>query len=364
LPSESYLVDYFNALDQYLDVGPPVYFVVRDIDVTKRSGQQKLCGRFSTCSTSSVANLLEAERKRPESSFISEPAAVWVDDFFQWLNPILETCCRVKRRDPEQFCTPRDSDFACKPCFEDKEPGWNITMEGLPEGDEFMRYLRQWLDSPADEECPLGGKAPYSSALKLADDHVAASNFRTYHTPLKSQDDYINALAAAKRVAIELSERTQADVFPYSIFYVFFDQVGRVTRGKKLASQLTSFATQYAHIVTTAREVVFLALLAVFVVTAILLGSLRTAMVVLVTVTMSVVNVMGVMGAWGISLNALSLVNLVIAIGISVEFCSHIARAFMGASGGGLAFNHPAGAEERNDRVWTALAEVGSSVSF
>jgi Niemann-Pick C1 protein len=120
---------------------------------------------------------------------------------------------------------------------------------------------------------------------------------------------------------------------------------------------------KYAHIVATAREVVFFALLAVFVVTAILLGSLRTAAIVLVTVTMSVVNVMGVMGAWNISLNAISLVNLVIAVGISVEFCSHIARAFMGASGGGLPFGLPAGREERNDRVWTALVEVGSSVS-
>jgi Niemann-Pick C1 protein len=233
LPSDSYLVDYFNALDAYLDVGPPVYFVVRDVDVTDRPGQQSLCGRFSTCQSFSIANVLEAERKRPESSFISETPAVWLDDFFQWLNPVLETCCRVKRRDPDQFCGPRDSDFACRPCFEDREPGWNITMEGLPEGDEFMRYLRRWLDSPTNEECPLGGKAPYSSALKLASDDdkkkVDASHFRTYHTPLKSQSDYIEALAAAKRVADDLSSRNGASVFPYSLFYVFFDQVSRAS---------------------------------------------------------------------------------------------------------------------------------------
>lgn len=52
---------------------------------------------------------------------------MWIDDFFQWLNPLLEDCCRVKKRDPTVFCTPEDSSFACRPCFEDREPPWSIT---------------------------------------------------------------------------------------------------------------------------------------------------------------------------------------------------------------------------------------------
>lgn len=71
------------------------------------------------------------------------------------------------------------------------------------------------------------------------------------------------------------------------------------------------------------------------------------------------------MGIWHISLNAISLVNLVIAVGIGVEFCSHIARAFMGAgagTGAGLQHGHPAGKKEREDRAYAALIDVGSSV--
>jgi len=77
------------------------------------------------------------------------------------------------------------------------------------------------------------------------------------------------------------------------------------------------------------------------------------------------------MGIWHISLNAISLVNLVISIGIGVEFCSHIARAFMGAGSGmnsssgggaGLPHSHPAGEKERDDRAYAALVDVGSSV--
>jgi len=78
-------------------------------------------------------------------------------------------------------------------------------------------------------------------------------------------------------------------------------------------------------------------------------------------VALTVVSVMGVMGIWGISLNAISLVNLVISLGIAVEFCSHVARAFMGA-GAGLPVDHPAGQKERDERMWTALVDVGPSV--
>ncbi|WRT69611.1 uncharacterized protein IL334_006600 [Kwoniella shivajii] len=341
LPAESYLVSYFNALDAYLDVGPPVYFVVQGADVPVRHGQQQLCGRFTTCMELSVANSLEAERKRPESSFVASPPAAWIDDFLQWTNPTFESCCRVRRRDPTVFCSPRDSERLCRPCFEGED--WDATMNGLPEGADFMRYLQQWLVSPTNEECPLGGQAPYSSAVKLASDNntVIASHFRTYHTPLKSQSDFIEALAAARRISNDISHRTGVKVFPYSLFYVFFEQ--------------------YSHIVSTAAQVLSLALIAILAITSLLLGSWRTGATVTFVCALAVTNVMGIMGYWGISLNAISLVNLVISLGIAVEFCSHIARAFMGA-GTGLPVDKEIGRKERDERVWTALVDVGPSV--
>jgi len=74
-----------------------------------------------------------------------------------------------------------------------------------------------------------------------------------------------------------------------------------------------------------------------------------------------VVSVMGVMSIWGISLNAISLVNLVISLGIAVEFCSHIARGFM-SSGSGLVVDGPGSQAERDERVFATLVDVGPSV--
>jgi len=56
---------------------------------------------------------------------------------------------------------------------------------------------------------------------------------------------------------------------------------------------------------------------------------------------------------WGVTLNAVSLVNLVMAVGISVEFCAHITRSF--------AIN-----TEKNKivRAKETLINMGSSVCF
>lgn len=215
-------------------------------------------------------------------------------------------------------------------------------MDGLPQGSDFSRYLDAWLSAPSDENCPLGGMAPYSHAISRSDiSPSVASHFRTYHTPIKTQDDFINALTAAQRISHDISRRTGTKVFPYSLFYVFFDQ--------------------YEHVVGIAIEVLSLALAAVLVITSVLLGSWRTGAVITFTCALAVNTVAGVMGFWGISLNAISLVNLVISLGIAVEFCSHVARAFMGA-GSGVPYEKE-GTREKDERAFAALVDVGPSVS-
>jgi Niemann-Pick C1 protein len=339
LPSDSHLIQYFDDMDTYLNIGPPVYFVSHDVDVTRRLGQRALCARFTTCDDFSVANTLEAERKRPAVSYFSDPASSWIDDFLTWLNPNAD-CCRVRKRNPDVFCSPRDSPRLCRPCWDGKN--YNITMEGLPEGEEFIRYLNQWLISPTNDECPLGGQASYGTAISINEDQgeVVASHFRTFLNPLKSQADFINAFDATHRIADDISRRTGTSVFPYSFFFVFFDQ--------------------YAHIVSITQRVLGVGLASVLVVTALFLGSWRTGVIVTAVVALSVVNVMGVMGLWHVSLNAISLVNLVISLGIAVEFCVHVARAFMNPVPG-FAMDHSMG-QERDERMSAALVDVGPSV--
>ncbi|UNI18112.1 niemann-Pick type C- protein 1 [Purpureocillium takamizusanense] len=327
IPDGSYLIPYFNDLYDYMEVGPPVYFVTRGVDATHRTEQQELCSRFTTCQSLSLTNTLELERQRPDVSFISSPTASWVDDFFLWLNPIYERCCIEDG----------------KTCFADREPAWNTTLSGMPENQEFIHYLEKFLAAPADDECPLGGQAAYRDAVVIndADNSVKATNFRSAHTPLRSQDDFINAYSSARRIASDIKERTGADVFPYSVFYIFFDQ--------------------YLSIVPLTAGLLCAAVGIIFVVASLLLGSVLTSAVVAITVIMSVVDIMGAMAVFNVSLNAVSLVNLIICVGISVEFCAHIARAFMFPSRTVMESNNNA-LRGRDARAWTALVNVGGSV--
>lgn len=84
--------------------------------------------------------------------------------------------------------------------------------------------------------------------------------------------------------------------------------------------------------------------------TLVMLGNPIMTLIVVSTVGMILLTLMGVMDLWSISLNAISVVNLAMCIGISVEFCSHIAYAFDKARG------------TRTERAFKALVEMGPSV--
>ncbi|KAI9742995.1 MAG: hypothetical protein M1818_003290 [Claussenomyces sp. TS43310] len=327
IPDDSYLIPYFNDLYAYFDSGPPVYFVTRELNITERKHQQQLCSRFTTCESESVGNILELERKRSNISYIAAPAASWIDDYFRWLDPENYGCCME----------------GGTACFEERDPAYNVTLFGMPEGDEFISYIERWLASPTDDDCPLGGQASFGNALVIDSERktIPASHFRTSHTPLRSQEDFIGAYASARRIANGMSERMGIDVFPYSVFYVFFDQ--------------------YSTIIPLTAALLGSALGIILVISSILLGSVKTGVVVTVTVIMIVIDIIGTMALFNVSLNAVSLVNLIICVGIGVEFCAHIARAFMFPSRAVMerARNSFRG---RDARAWTALVNVGGSV--
>lgn len=327
VPRTSYLVDYFNDLEQYFETGPPVYFVTRDLNATSRDHQKQICARFQTCEIYSLPTVLEQESKRSYQSYLTGASVNWLDDFFYFLSPENEKCCVENG----------------KSCFADRDPAWNVTLYGMPQGDEFIHYLDNWLNVVPDADCALGGKALYNHALTIDREKVSipASYFLSYHTPLRTQDDFIKSYASARRICADIKEEHGIDIFPYSKFYIFFDQ--------------------YASIVRLTGTLVGSALGLILVITSVLLGSLATGLVITITVGMIVVDVIGAMALGGVSLNAVSLVNLVICVGIGVEFCAHVARAFAFPSRS-LMSSSKNKYRGRDARVWTSMVNVGASV--
>ncbi|RLV94706.1 Niemann-Pick type C-related protein 1 [Spathaspora sp. JA1] len=312
IPSDSYLINYFNSVYDHFNAGPPMFFVVKNLDVTTRSNQQKICGRFSTCNEYSLSNILEQEFKRPKKSMIAEPTTSWLDDFLSWLNPDLDQCCRFKKSSvfeghPE-FCSPYAPERQCQSCYLDHKPPYDASMAGFPEGEDFMFYFNQWIQEPSDP-CPLGGKAPYGNSIARTDSGITTSYFRTSHVALRSQDDFINAYGHALRIVDEIKSFIKdLDLFVWSPFYIFF--------------------VQYHTIIGLTFGLLGAAMLIIWIVSSVLLGSVKSATVMTITIISILINIGGVLAIWGVSLNAVSLVNLIICAGLAVEFTIHLTRAY------------------------------------
>lgn len=308
MPKDSYVLDYFRNLSTYLSVGPPVYFVIRDgLDYSTYEGQNQVCG-VAGCPQTSAVQQINQWALIPKVSKIAQPTSSWLDDYFAWLTSV--PCCRDYDDDPSQFCPSTEQNKSCSAC--------NITdvYKGRPVDKSFMEFLPWFLVDNPGLKCAKGGHAAYGSGVELINKtdgatSVGATYFMTYHTILKSSKDYIDALKKAREVAdnITLSMNGKGEVFPYSVFYVFYEQYLTIERDAALN--------------------VLYCLIAVFLISFLVNGlDLYSAVMIVVTILMILVDMMGMMYLWDIDLNALSLVNLIMAIGISVEFCSHIVRAF------------------------------------
>ena len=81
-------------------------------------------------------------------------------------------------------------------------------------------------------------------------------------------------------------------MFPYSIFYVYYEQ----------------YLTMWHDVLVS----LAISIGSIFIVTFILLGlDIHSSIVILITIIMIVIDMLGLMYLWNISLNAVSLVNLV-----------------------------------------------------
>ncbi|PPD98412.1 hypothetical protein GOBAR_DD04540 [Gossypium barbadense] len=309
LPRDSYLQGYFTNISEYLRIGPPLYFVVKDYNYSLESRDtNKLCS-INRCDSNSLLNEISRASLVSESSYIAKPAASWLDDFLVWLSPEAFGCCRKFTNG--SYCPPDDQ------CFRHSD-----LVNDRPSTEQFREKLPWFLNALPSADCAKGGHGAYTSSVDLSGYEsgvIKASEFRTYHTPLNGQGDYVNALRAAREFSSRISDSLKMQIFPYSVFYIFFEQ--------------------YLDIWTIALTNI-----------AIALGSLWISTIIVLVLVMIVVDLMGVMAILGIQLNAVSVVNLIMSIGIAVEFCVHIANAFLVSNG------------DRDQRMKKALSTIGASV--
>jgi len=95
---------------------------------------------------------------------------------------------------------------------------------------------------------------------------------------------------------------------------------------------------------------ILLAILCVFITTWMLLFNFGASLQVLGCVVLTLVNVGGFIHFWGLTIDTVSCTNIIISIGLCVDYSAHIAHAFMSTQG------------TRDERVKAALADIGPAV--
>ncbi|XP_022654029.1 Niemann-Pick C1 protein-like [Varroa destructor] len=306
IPEDSYLQQYFLSLKISLNIGPPLYLVVKDKYDYNEPTNQNIIGSFPGSSGYSLVNQVKQAYLNASITYVAAPAMSWIDDYFGWIT----SCCKN--------CNGNNS---------------------------FTKHINDFLSENPDGSCARAGHAAYSTAVELKNTtdgfEILATSFMTYHSVLKTSTDYIAALRMSRYLTDRIQEKVRdsyvgnkndVEVFPYSVFYVFYEQY------------LTIWRDTAIHLL--------LSFLGVLTITLLLTRfRLLPTLAICVTILMIVLDVMGIMYFAGIALNAISMVNLVMCVGISVEFCSHVTKAFYSRS-----------EELPVDRAVGALTEVGSSV--
>ncbi|CAM9577124.1 unnamed protein product [Discosporangium mesarthrocarpum] len=318
-PTNFYLQDYYDAQFSLGEAGPPAYLVLTDIDYYKAFRDPQAAQELRGIST----GLAQLQR------YVQAPIYSWFDTMTSWVNQgdTLSSDC------PAQIEIRSEADY-----YAMVETFLSIPIESQCCQSYGMCGAQFRTDVAFDGEDELGLR------------RIQASRLRFNMQPLASQRDYVNSFFYIKtitnRLADKVSERYEGQrnawgvgnlAFPYSLYFVFYEQ--------------------YTYIQGVALQNIALAvgvvLLSVGVLTGFQIASIVTALVL-----STALGTVGLVWAWGelspapykVSVNAVSVCNLVMALGLSVEFCLHISAAFKRMSG------------SRQERAAAAMKDTGSSV--
>jgi Niemann-Pick C1 protein len=205
MPKDSYVLDYFKALEEYLSVGVPVYFVVKSgINYADVNNQNLICST-SGCNIDSLLSQIYQESLEPDYSSIAISANSWLDDYFDWLSS--GGCCLVYKNDTSKFCpaTTENSTNLCMSCPYSLQNDTNRPIES-----DFYKYLKFYLKDNPGTKCAKGGHAAYGEAVEILNKpdgsySIGASFFMAYHKVGLTSADFIQSLKKSNEIALNIT---------------------------------------------------------------------------------------------------------------------------------------------------------------
>ncbi|XP_068757015.1 patched domain-containing protein 3-like isoform X2 [Montipora capricornis] len=197
----------------------------------------------------------------------------------------------------------------------------NLTNTNIT-GAGFLPALKSFLRVP--------GFSYFAEDLRLLKDgkKIEASRVLGFMKPSGSSTFQKSAMLSLRK---DIKEKSELDAFPTTRSFIFFEQYAIISRD-------------------TIRNLV-IAALAVLVITSPFLVDCTVTILVVFNFAALVCELFGLMVIWDVSLNSVSMINLVMAIGFAVDYSAHIAHAYVVSN-----------KATPNERVVDALSTLGASV--
>ena len=197
----------------------------------------------------------------------------------------------------------------------------NLTNSSIS-GAGFLPVLKRFLQDPRFSY--------FSEDLSFSKDgkKLEASRVLGFMKSSSSSTFQKNAMLSLRK---DITEMSKLDAFPITRPFIFFEQ--------------------YAIIYRDTIRNLLIAALAVLVITSPFLVDCTVAILVVFNFAALVCELFGLMVIWDVSLNSVSMINLVMAIGFAVDYSAHVAHAYVVSN-----------KATPNERVVDALATLGASV--
>jgi predicted RND superfamily exporter protein len=164
--------------------------------------------------------------------------------------------------------------------------------------EEFVKSVHRFYQQQATT-------SPYRLDVAFSEDktRIAASRFLIHGQNLRNTKDEEHMLLELRRICREVSERGGMQVTVYNSYFPYTDQY------------LTIFDQSIQCILLTGVIVVAVSLL--------LLPDTISAVSAIFSIISTLVGCLGLMSIWGIVLDGITLINLIMCIGFSVDFSAH-----------------------------------------
>jgi multidrug efflux pump subunit AcrB len=149
------------------------------------------------------------------------------------------------------------------------------------------------------------GEAPASG--------VAVTRIRGNHVKTDSSDGKVKSMDSLRASLAAVPDDVDGDVFAYSSAWLNYEQ--------------------YKSIATEAIRNISSTMAVMVIIIALLLVSPRAVGVVCLCLCLIIINIIGYMHYWDLTLDSVTIIMLIVALGLSVDYSAHVGRSYMEVRG-------------------------------